>query len=212
MNKGVHMFITGTDTGVGKTRITSILSKKLSQTGHTVITQKWVQTGAIEPEDLREHDRWREDSNQLNPSLLAIRCPYIFPNPVSPHVAAKQANQVISIDHITLCFKQLSNHFDHVVVEGAGGTLVPLTDTKLLIDVAIALRLDIVVVSANRVGAINHTLLTVYDLQRRGASIMGIVWNNLDPTAPPLALEDNPTTVARLTGLKDLTNHMLFSD
>ena len=197
-----HFFITGTDTGVGKTHITGLLARQLLAGGHRIVTQKWVQTGAFVPADILEHDRLA--GLCLDASWMPLRCPYLFQNALSPHLAASLAGQTISINRLKKDFEKLSDFFDTVLVEGAGGILVPLTPEVLLIDVAIELGLEVIVVAPNRVGAINHALLTIRELQRRKAAIAGIVWNAMDETVLSEVLKDNPESVCRIGGIRSI--------
>ena len=183
-----HYLITGTDTGVGKTKVTGLLALALSQSGHRVLTQKWVQTGSLVPEDVHQHDLILGKK----PFVQAgeYRAPYCFLQPVSPHLAGN-----VDLDVLEKAFHQCVAQADTVLVEGAGGVLVPLTPDILTIDFAAELELPVLLVADNRVGAINHTLLSVKALHQRGLTIKGVIWNQCRPDVAEDVQLDNPKIV-----------------
>ena len=165
------IFVTGTDTGVGKSVITGLLTRYLKRRGYSVITQKWVETGS----------RGVSSDTSLHLKIAGIRqdetknyfndiCPYVFKLPASPHLAAEAEDMKINISKIKKSFKRLAKDFDFVIVEGTGGTLVPINKNKLLIDIAKELNLSVLVVVRNKLGAINPvsythlTLPTIYSV------------------------------------------------
>jgi len=202
------VFVTGTDTGVGKTLVVGLLARYLREQGHRTITQKWVQTGLCEdPSDVATHlalmgvgsEAIRGHEDDVNP--------YTFDFPASPHLAAAREGVRIDPANIIASFEKLSQTFDAVLVEGAGGIMVPLNEETLLIDVVETLKLPVLIVAGNKLGAINHTLLTVDALQKRDIDVPGIVFNTLDPRADEAILRDNPgivQTFARLPILGSL--------
>ncbi|MGL5637046.1 MAG: dethiobiotin synthase, partial [Bacteroidales bacterium] len=131
--KGVY-FVTGIDTNVGKTAATGIIARELLDHGINVITQKMIQTGCLnESEDIVEHRRI------MNTPLFEVdkdgtTCPYIFTYPCSPHLAAKIDNRFIDIQMIDLATEKLAKQYDVVLLEGAGGIMVPITDDYLTLD------------------------------------------------------------------------------
>jgi dethiobiotin synthetase len=190
------VFVTGTDTGVGKTMFVGLLARYLREQGCRAITQKWVQTGTRDyPRDIPVHlelmgvergavERHEGDVN-----------PYAFELAGSPHLAAACEGARIDVRKIVASFRRLEEAFDMVIVEGAGGVLVPLSRRKLLVDVVERLGLPVVVVAANKLGAINHTLLTVEALRARGIEVLGIVFNTLDRREDEVVVRDNPEIV-----------------
>lgn len=195
------LFITGTDTGVGKTVICGLLGRYLSEQGYKVITQKWVQTGSKGYScDVALHlklmNRRREDIKNYLPHIS----PYIFRFPGSPHLAATREKRKIEEEKIKQSFKFLAKRFDFVIVEGPGGALVPFNKKRLVIDIAKDLNLPVLVVAANKLGAINHTLLTTEVIKRRKMKLIGIVFNNHSKNVNKIILRDNPRIVKRLTG------------
>jgi len=186
------IFITGTDTGVGKTVITGLLGKGLKNKGFKVLTQKWVETGNTEKSyDLEYHAA--AIGENLDEKLAHLQNPYLFSLPSSPHLAAKTDNEEIDIDRLTESSKQLSEQCDFLLIEGAGGLLVPLNTNMLTVDVVKKTEAKVIIVADNKLGVVNHTLLTVEALKIRGIDILGIIFNRTgkDTELPDFALKDN---------------------
>jgi len=195
-------FVTGTDTGVGKTRVSAALLRALHRAGHArVVGMKPVAAGCewVEAEDGRS-GHW------LNDDVAALRAagtlavppqfdnPYALPDPVSPHIAARRAGERIDLDHLESTFHALRQHADAVVVEGAGGFIVPLHDRDddtdadrgepgwvTSADLAVRLRLPVILVVGLRLGCLNHALLTQEAVLSRGLTLAGWVANLVDP-------------------------------
>jgi len=193
-----HLFVTGTSTGIGKTIVTGLIAKHL-QASRRVITQKWIQTGCTAPiaEDLATHWAIR----QRTPEVLPDCCPYQFAYPASPHLAAELEQAQINTQTIYAAFHRLTQQFDTVICEGAGGILVPVTPTETLLDCVAALALPTVVVIGNTLGCINHSLLTIQALQAAQVPIAGLVFNAIDPKTPPPIATDNMAIIQAKTGL-----------
>ena len=193
------VFITGTDTGVGKTVVTGLLGRYLLDKGLRVITQKWIQTGDG-PADIDVHlklmGRTKKDIRKYLPSIV----PYRFKFAASVHLAARLENKKINPAKIKKSLRLLAKEFDFVIVEGLGGALVPYNGRKLLIDIAGELGLAVVIVVRNKLGAINHTLLTTEAIKSRGMKIAGIVFNSRQRKEGKIILEDNPRIIKALTG------------
>lgn len=195
------LFIAGVDTGVGKTLVCGLLAACFAEMGSRVITQKWVQTGcAGEAEDLIIH---RHLSGIIaDGSMNALLNPYCFHFAASPHLAAELEGEVINPARIVTAYRELEKRYDIVLVEGAGGLLVPLSRELLLIELVAQLSLPVVLVVANRLGCINHALLSIAELKRRHISIAGLVFNTL-PTDKTDAriIADNPRIISLLGGV-----------
>lgn len=195
--KGI--FVTGTDTGVGKTLVTGFLAKYLLARGYDVITQKWIQTGCRGfSSDIRLHLKIMGKTRRDIKDCIELVCPYIFKPASSPHLASKIKNRRININKIIQSFKLLSRRFNFVIVEGVGGVLVPFNKRCLVIDIAKILDLPVLVIAQNKLGAINHTLLTIEALKTRKMKILGIVFNNFKQENKSI-LEDNPHIIKTLT-------------
>jgi dethiobiotin synthetase len=190
------VFVTGTDTGVGKTLVAGLLARYLREQGSRAITQKWVQTGIREyPSDILTHLELMGLEPEAVRPYERDMSPYVFDLAASPHLAAAHEGARIETRRIIASFRRLGEEFDTVIVEGAGGILVPLSKRRLLIDVVETLDLPVVVVAANKLGAINHTLLTVEALRARDIKVLGIVFNTLDGHEDETIGQDNPQIV-----------------
>ncbi len=199
------IFVTGTDTSIGKTIVTGLLAKFLDNKGYKVITQKWVETGSVGfSKDVSLHLKLINKRKQELKNHLADVSPYTFKFPSSPHLASSLEKRKISIERIKNSFESLTKSFDFVVVEGVGGVLVPLTKRKLVIDIAKELNLSVLVVVGNKLGAINHTLLTIEALKTRKIKIVGVVFNNLKDKGNDIILKDNPKIIKAISGQKIL--------
>lgn len=177
-----HFFVTGTDTGVGKTTVTVRLMQQLIAQGLTVIGMKPVASGCEWLDG-----RWQnEDVRQLTaasnvsapPELVN---PYCFEPAIAPHVAAAQAGVRIELNVILEAYAQLATMADVVIVEGAGGLLVPLNGEQTIADLIQALKLPALLVVGMRLGCINHALLTAQVMQQHGIELCAWVANSIDP-------------------------------
>lgn len=203
-------FITGTDTGVGKTHVAcKIISSYVAQ-GLKVVGMKPIAAG----EDLVNGEWVNDDvleleaaSNVKAPRNLVN--PYSFKPAIAPHIAAEQAGVTIEIAVIKQAFNALKKLADIVIVEGAGGFLVPLNSASIhnsqtMADLAIALDIPVILVVGMRLGCINHSLLTVEAIKARNLSLHGWVANYINP-AMNVALENEATLTAMLPCKKLLT-------
>ena len=195
------LFVAGTDTGVGKTIVTGLLARYLLDKGCNVITQKWVQTGCAGDfsSDIRLHLKIMGKKKTDISNYIHYVCPYIFKPACSPHLASKIENKRTDVNKIKKSLKILSQQFDFVIVEGAGGILVPLDRKRLIIDIVKETNLPVLLVAQNKLGAINHTLLTIEALKIRGVYLLGIVFNNC-PKEDKVVLQDNPRIVRLFSG------------
>ena len=197
MSKANGLFITGTDTGVGKTRVTAILALALRQRGLRVGVMKPAETGCpVENNQMQPQDSLflRHISGCTAPQELVT--PYTFLEPVAPIVAAEHEGREIEIDHIGACYEKLAAEHDVVLVEGAGGLLVPLTEQLTFLDLASRLDLPILVVARNILGTLNHTALTVTVAAQR-CRVLGIVLNTLDATVQDESQTSNAESLRR---------------
>lgn len=192
--KGI--FVTGTDTGVGKTVVSAALALTLKQSGNKVAVMKPVQTGT----DLGGYLDIEFIQSVIETKYpLDDVCPYRFSHPLAPLVAANLARERIDLERIKSCYYKLASIHDTVIVEGAGGLLIPLTDNYLMSDLASNLGLSLIIVTRPSLGTLNHTLLTVESAKARGLKVMGIVINQF-PSHPGLAERTNPELILKMTG------------
>lgn len=181
-------FITGIDTDVGKTVATGILARHLSAHNTSVITQKLVQTGTTEgiAEDILTHRRLMGVPLFLE-DVDGTTCPMTFVKPASPHLSAQLENRTINPEDIRNATRTLNARFDIVLLEGAGGVLVPLTSDVLTLDYVAAEDYPVIVVTSSRLGSINHTLLTLESIRTRGIHLFGVVFNHYFDTDPDIS-------------------------
>jgi dethiobiotin synthetase len=158
-------FVTATDTGVGKTFITAALAAVLRARGQDVAVFKPVQSGAA------------ADDPSGDAVLLGADCVYAFAAPLAPLVAARAEGRTIELEPILKRARELEHEHEFLLVEGAGGLLVPLADDLDLADLAVALGLPLVIVARAGLGTVNHTLLTIEAARARGLELAGVVLN-----------------------------------
>lgn len=195
------VFIAGTDTGVGKTVVTGSLAAYLQHKGYSVVTQKWIQTGAARnfSPDIRAHLKMMARGAKDIKGAFKHIVPYAFKAACSPHLASRLERRKIDKARIIKSFRLLAASFDFVLVEGSGGILVPFDKKRLMIDIVKELKLPVLLVAENRVGAINHTLLALEALKKRRLKVLGVVFNEFKK-GDKRVLEDNPAVVKSLTG------------
>ena len=198
---GSGIFITGTDTGVGKTFVACGLAALLKKSGYKVGVMKPAETGCdsgngkILPQDTIA----LKEASGCGLSLEQI-CPYQFREPLAPSVAANREGVKIDIDRLMQIYGEISSLHDITIIEGAGGLLVPLLPSYTYADFAKVLKLPIIVVAANKLGMINHLLLTLEHASCKGLSVLGYVLNQME-SRPSLASETNREALASLTGV-----------
>ena len=177
--KGI--FITGSDTGCGKTEITLALMRLLQERGHQVLGMKPVASGAEESgEGLRNADALRiQDAGSLAVPYELVN-PYAFGPPVAPHIAAAEARQEIRPEAIGNCYQALAELADWVVVEGVGGWRVPLGTDLEVCDLPQLLGIPTLLVVGMRLGCLNHALLSADSIMERGGGFAGWVANQLE--------------------------------
>jgi dethiobiotin synthetase len=197
-----QFFITGTDTGVGKTIATGSVAKHFQNQGHKVFTQKWIQAGTDNGKtDLDTHLEFLSLSKKDIQPYLSAMCPYTFNTPASPHLAAKSENITINPHKITTAFHALSKLCDILLVEGSGGFLVPYTDKDMMSDIVSTLNIPVILVIGNKLGCINHSLLTIEAIQSRKLEIHGLIFNTIDPNCSKKILNNNIETILKFSKL-----------
>jgi dethiobiotin synthetase len=177
------IFITGTDTGVGKTVIACALVRALRETGQRVAVMKPIASGSfITPEGLRNADALAlmDAAGPAGPGSYSEVNPYCFEPPISPHIAAKEAK--ISVDSSTIAkkFSELAAKSDWIVVEGAGGWLAPINESETMSDLARALSLPALLVVGLKLGCLNHAQLSHRAISRDGVPFAGWVASAID--------------------------------
>jgi dethiobiotin synthetase len=178
----VGLFVTGTDTGVGKTRFAAALCRAVAGRGIRVAAMKPIASGsAPTPEGLCNEDALALHGAMNVRATYSEVNPYAFAPAIAPHIAAREAG--VEIDHVALdrAYERLALRADLVVVEGAGGWLAPIDATHSFADLAARWQLGVIVVVGMRLGCLNHALLTVESIERRGLRLCGWVANAVDP-------------------------------
>lgn len=195
-------FITGTDTNVGKTEAACVLAKSLVAAGHKTGVMKPVETGCLLKDGrIIPADALRLKAASNTEADLDLVNPYRFTAPVAPDLAARLFGTTIDLHRIRDIFTGLRAAHDVMLVEGAGGLLAPCAEGKSMADLALLLGLPLIIVSANRLGTINHTLLTVNCARQMGLAVKGIVLNNpASPENDPSA-GHNRSDIERLSGV-----------
>lgn len=180
------LFVTGTDTGVGKTRIAAILARILNNRGLVVRPRKPVESGCLRGESgLIPADAATLQAAAGSDELLARICPYRFESALSPEKAAALADKNLTLDDVTAVCRQGVAESDFLLVEGAGGFYSPLAAGVLNADLAVALSLPVLLVATDRLGAINQTLLAVEAIKRRGLILAGVILNQVAADIDP---------------------------
>ncbi len=191
-------FVTGTDTGVGKTVAAAALVHRLAATGRRVAGMKPVAAGGV-----FTAEGWRnEDALQLLaasniPLAYEEVNPFALPAAIAPHLAAREVGVRLNVATIHAHYAALAARAECVIVEGAGGWRVPLNEQESFADLAVALRLPVILVVGMRLGCLNHALLTSEAIDRSGAQLAGWVANGIDPAMERLA-ENIATLETRL--------------
>lgn len=202
------LFVTATDTGVGKTEVACAIVRSARAAGLDVVGMKPAQAGLV-PGEASDAERLRAAAAGVEP-LEAI-CPYSFAAPLAPAVAARLEGRAVALERILEAARALAARHEAVLVEGAGGLLVPLTERETYADLAVALGLPALVVARAGLGTVNHVALTVEALRARGVPLAGIVLNRTgaadDPSVPYNAAE-----IARLTNCEPLATLPFVGD
>jgi dethiobiotin synthetase len=198
------LFITGTDTGIGKTVCTALLLAELRRRGMNAAPMKPAQTGCVKRDTPGAPDTTPDSFSvpdldyalsmagmQVDPDVYRTMSPYRFEPACSPHLAAKMAAAEIDIARIVIAARTLGSTYDFILAEGAGGILVPLNERETMLDLMQALRFPILLAARPGLGTINHTLLSLRALRSDGLDIAGIVFVTAADQEPGLIEEDN---------------------
>lgn len=191
------LFITGTDTGVGKTTIAAAMAMAMKKRGLNVGVMKPLQSGLDSDADILMAAAGVDDDKSLV-------VPYSFKEPVAPTFAARLEGVTIDLDLIRRAYDKLSLCHETMIVEGAGGIMVPLIENKkesyLFSDLAAELKLKTIIVARPGLGTVNHTLLTIDHARKKGLHVACIIINNY-PENPGLSEENNPAMIEGISAL-----------
>ena len=174
------IFITGSDTGIGKTVFTCALASALKSSGIDVGAMKPFATGIPQKNGFKSEDveLLVRHSGANDPESLIN--PYFFPIPTSPYQAAKKLGKTIDIDLVLSSYEKLQSSHDVVLVEGIGGILVPVLKDYYVADLIKDLNLDVLMVTGTKIGSVNHTLLTLNACKKYGINVLGLIINQTD--------------------------------
>jgi dethiobiotin synthetase len=198
------IFITGTDTGVGKSAVAAAVAAALRAQGVNAGVMKPIQTGAI-----RENGRLAAPDGEYLRIISGVDdrpddiCPVMLETPVAPMVAAEIEGRTVDVGAIMDAYGRLQSRRELLVVEGAGGIAVPITPNYSMADLARDMDLPVLIVARASLGSINHTVLTVHYARAAGLAIAGIVINRY-PSYPDVAEQTNPAAIERLCGVSVL--------
>jgi dethiobiotin synthetase len=191
-------FVSGIDTNIGKSYATAYLARLWNEQGRRTITQKFIQTGNPEgySEDIELHRRLM-GMDYLPEDEQGLTKPEIFSYPASPHLASQIDHRAIDFDKIKRATDTLSRGYDAVLVEGAGGLMVPLTEDFLTIDYVQQEGYPLVFVTSGRLGSINHTLLSFEAIERRGIKLHTVMYNMFPEGEDKIIQEDTEGYIRR---------------
>jgi dethiobiotin synthetase len=188
-------FVTGTDTGVGKTLIAAALLRGFRLAGFSVAGMKPIASGCDNTlNGLINSDATLLQQESSTPLLYSVINPYSYAPAIAPHLAARDAQHPVNLAVIAQRYSELAAGADVIIVEGAGGWLVPISDSLDMSDIATRLALPVILVVGLRLGCLNHARLSVDSIHARGASLAGWVANAIDPDFA--RSEDNVATLS----------------
>lgn len=174
-------FVSGIDTNIGKSYATGYIAREWNSKGINTITQKFIQTGNTEMSEDIELHRKIMGTGILDDDRLGFTMPEIFTYPCSPHLAAEIDGREIDFGKIEEATAYLTDKYDAVLLEGAGGLMVPLTRDYMTIDYIADKNLPLIFVTSGRLGSINHTLLGLEAVKRRGIRLHTVAYNTFPP-------------------------------
>lgn len=199
------LFVTGTDTDIGKTALSALLLAELRRCGLNAAPMKPVQTGC-EGKGLRPEALDFRGVPDLDYSLsmagmtvdeasYTAMAPYTFEPACSPHLAAERAGTEIDLAEIVIAARTLASEYDFIIAEGAGGIMVPLNRHEMMLDLMQAMKLPVLLAARPGLGTINHTLLSIRALRSDGLDIAGVVFVESTDTKPSFIEKDNAATI-----------------
>ena len=190
-----NIFITGTDTGVGKSIFSAVFALSLHHEGKKVCISKPIQSGSPKDTDFLA---------ELTGNKISIFNTYSFSLPAAPLISAKHENKEINIEKIISDIKSLEEKYDCVIVEGIGGIAVPIRNNYLISNLIKDLNYPVVIVARPTLGTINHSVLTIEFAKERMLNLLGFVVSGYDETLNDLAVKTAPDVISELTEIKCL--------
>jgi dethiobiotin synthetase len=188
------VYVTGTDTGIGKTFVSASLLAALNSAGLRAVGMKPVASGCEPTSDgLRNEDALALLALSNGAPDYALVNPFALRDPIAPHIAAHEEGVEITLEPINVAFATLSTNADCVIVEGVGGWNVPFSDSLMQSDLARSLKLPVILVVGLRLGCINHALLSARAIAADGCELIGWIGNRIDPHM--LRIDENIDTL-----------------
>ncbi|OMF23259.1 dethiobiotin synthase [Paenibacillus sp. FSL H8-0548] len=206
------LFVVGTDTGVGKTIVTAALTAALRADNRNVGIWKPVQSGELLGSGATDAERLLRYAG-LNEQPEAVAT-FTFEAPLTPLLAAKQSGVTLTLQGLAAAGEDLLHRYESLLIEGAGGAAVPLTDDYLMVDLISELRIPALIVARSGLGTINHTLLTMSYLRENGVPIIGFIFNDgqlIDTSGDP-SVATNAELIERYSGIKFLGHFPYLKD
>lgn len=192
-----HYFVTGTDTGIGKTFVTHQMMRALKAQHKTVLGLKPVASGMVDGQNEDASIYLEENSLKLPYETIN---PYLFREPISPHLAARLENVTLkSHDIVSKMHDALDQPVDHIFIEGAGGVCAPISDQETMLDLMQAFNYPVILVVGLRLGCLNHAILSIKAIQSAGLTLAGWVPNPIDPQM--LSQQENIDTLTAILGV-----------
>lgn len=191
-----RLFITAIDTDAGKSVITGLIARHIKQAGKSVITVKLAQTGCSGIADDIELHRDIMGTEILEEDRNGTTCPYVFKHPASPHLSAGMEGRTIDTDLILQNIASLEEKYDYVLIEGAGGLQVPITEDYTILDFITDNNFPTVLVSCPKLGSINHTLLSLECMANRKIELKGLVYNQY-PNSDKAITQDSENIIKK---------------
>ena len=188
---GKIVFVSGIDTEIGKTVVTGWLARQWAEQGQDVITQKLVQTGCVAASDDILLHRRIMGTGLFEEDRDGTTMPALFAYPASPHLSARLEQRALDFAAIEAATARLQAQYEAVLIEGAGGLMVPLTEQLLTIDYVAQKGWPVLLVTSGRLGSINHTLLSLEALAARGIALHGVAWNSRDDSSDEVITADS---------------------
>lgn len=191
----IRLGVTGTDTGVGKTMVSCAIAAGFRRAGLRVAAMKPVETGVAPDDSNRDGARLARAAGGLLP--LSVVAPLVYPDPLAPSEAARRVGSTVDLTILDHAVRAASSQAEALIVEGAGGLLVPVVDRLAFDTLFVRWSLELVVVAANRLGVINHTRLTLAAARAAGLIVRAVLLNNVN-SAPDQSAPDNARIIAEL--------------
>jgi len=192
------VFLTATDTEVGKTAVAASLAAVLRQRGWDIGVMKPIASGCMSQEEklVAEDAECLKKAANCEDSVDLV-CPVRLKDPLAPTVAAERAHTTIDLENVRSAYHTLRKKHRCLIVEGIGGILVPITPTLLIADLAVEFGLPVIIVARPKLGTINHTLLTIEASRQRGLDVLGVIINRYPQESPGLAEVTSPKEIER---------------